>query len=131
MKYLNSSSLAVVLGSATLLSFLSGCASMSGAESNRNLNKLKYGMSESQVLNILGTPDSVVRKSETEDRWVYDFRREDKAGRNLYIQFDQNALTKTGELNGREVAAEEPNRVPGTCTQHVFHEMVQESACVK
>ena len=131
MKCLNSSQIAVVLGSATLLSLLSGCASMSGAESNRNLNKLKYGMTEAEVRSILGTPDSVVRKSETEDRWIYEFRREDKAGRNLYIQFNQNALTKTGELNGREIAAEEPNRIPGSCTQHVSPEMIQESRCVK
>jgi outer membrane protein assembly factor BamE (lipoprotein component of BamABCDE complex) len=131
MKCLNSSKLAIIFGTATLLSGLAGCATYTGAESNRNINKLKYGMTENQVLNILGTPDSVIRETKTNDRWVYDFRRQDKAGHNLFVEFNNNGLAKTGELNGREVAAEEPNRTSGVCTKHVNHEVVQESLCIQ
>ena len=124
MKYLISS-FVLVAGLAT------GCASLSGAESKQNLAKLKYGMKQSQVLNILGTPDSVLRPNQVEDKWVYEFRKEEKRGRNIFIEFKNGLLTRTGELSGREIAAAEESRIPGMCNRRLSGDMIQESRCIK
>jgi outer membrane protein assembly factor BamE (lipoprotein component of BamABCDE complex) len=108
-----------------------GCASMSGAESKQNLTKLKYGMTQPQVLNLLGTPDSVLSPNKAEDKWVYEFRKSDKRGRNIFIEFKNGSLTKTGELTGREIAAAEEYREPGTCNRRVHPELLQEPTCIK
>jgi outer membrane protein assembly factor BamE (lipoprotein component of BamABCDE complex) len=126
MNYLKNISLLLVLASLG-----TGCASLSGAESKQNLAKLKYGMSQPQVLNLLGTPDSVLSPNTVEDKWVYEFRKEDKRGHNIFIEFKNGALTKTGELSGREVAASEEYRKPGICTHRASPDMIQESTCIK
>jgi outer membrane protein assembly factor BamE (lipoprotein component of BamABCDE complex) len=108
-----------------------GCASLSGAESKQNLAKLKYGMSQSQVVNLLGTPDSVVSPTKAEDKWIYEFKKQDKRGRNIFVEFHNGTLTKTGEMSGRDVAAAEEYRTPGTCTHRVHPDMVLESLCIK
>lgn len=126
MKYLHSLSLLVLIaGLAT------GCASLSGAESKQNLAKLKYGMNQPQVLNLLGTPDSVISPNTVEDKWVYEFKKQDKKGRNIYIEFKNGLLTKTGELTGREIAAAEDYSQPGMCNRRINPDMLQESLCTK
>gem|GEM_PF-1752953 len=126
MKYLNSLCwLLVIAGLGT------GCASLSGAESHQNLAKLKYGMSEPQVLSLLGTPDSVLSPNTVQDRWVYEFKSENKRGRNIFIEFRHGSLYKTGELSGRDVAAAEEYREPGICNRRVSPDMLQESLCIK
>ena len=129
MKCASSLKLVVVLS--ILTAQLSGCASFSGAESKQNLQQLKYGMSEDKVLNLLGTPDSVTATNETEDRWIYEYKREDKRGHNIFLQFKDGKLVKTGELNGREIAAANENRTSGVCTHRMHPDTVQESLCIK
>ena len=113
---------------ASISIFLASCATLSGAEDSKNLSQLKAGMSESKVLNLLGTPDSVVRDT-NKDRWVYEFRTGSKKGQHYFLDFKNDGLFKTGELNGREVAAEEESRTPGTCTQWSNPEETQEPLC--
>jgi len=57
---------------------LTGCASFSGVENAKNIAKLKHGQSESEVLSLLGTPDSIVHPSATQDQWIYEFKKQDK-----------------------------------------------------
>lgn len=114
-----------------IASLATACASLSGAESKQNLAKLKYGMSQRQVLSLLGTPDSVLRPSKIEDKWVYEFKKEDKRGRNIFIEFKNGSLSKTGELTGREIAAAEETRQPGTCSRRVRPEMTVEAICTR
>jgi outer membrane protein assembly factor BamE (lipoprotein component of BamABCDE complex) len=118
-------------GLITMAAFLVGCASLSGAEFKDNLAKLKYGMNQSQVLSTLGAPDSVIQTSAKEDRWIYEFKSRDKKGRNLFVDFNQGELSKTGELNGRELAASETSRQPGVCTRRYHPEIMQEAPCLK
>jgi outer membrane protein assembly factor BamE (lipoprotein component of BamABCDE complex) len=110
---------------------MSGCATFSGAESRKNLTQLRYGMSEAKVLALLGSPDSVVKDSYVQDRWIYEFRSEDKKGRNMFIQFRNGNLVRSGEITGRDVAAVEDTRIPGTCTHSVNPEVRQESVCIR
>jgi len=110
---------------------MTGCASFSGVENAKNIAKLKYGMSEKQVLSILGTPDSVVRTSAIEDQWIYEFKKEDKQGQNMFTLFSDGKLVKTGKLNGREIAEANENRTPGVCTHRLPAEIQQESLCIK
>ena len=121
--------LAALAGILLISSLFTGCASFSGAESNQNLAKLEYGMSESKVLSLLGTPDSVSRPNSTQDRWVYEFKS--KKGRNLFIDFNNGVLAKTGELSSREVAAADESGRSGSCTHRVHPDFVQESLCIK
>ncbi len=107
------------------------CATFSGAESAQNLNKLKYGMHESEVLNLLGTPDTVVNPKGDHTRWVYEFKKDEKKGHNIFIDFRNGALAKTGELNGRDLAASDENRYNGSCTKNVNREVFEESRCLK
>jgi hypothetical protein len=111
-------------------SLFSGCASLSGAESKQNLAQLQYGMSKAQVLNMLGTPDSVIQQ-QAGDRWVYEYRTAPKKGHNIFVDFKNGELAKTGELSGREIAAAEESRIPGTCTKWTRPDLVQESLCTK
>jgi outer membrane protein assembly factor BamE (lipoprotein component of BamABCDE complex) len=128
MKYLNSLRLVLVIGIATQA--LVGCATFSGAESNQNLKKLEFGMSEPQVLNLLGTPDSVGKINADQTRWVYEFKHSEKQGRNVFIDFHHGELAKTGELSGRDIASQE-NRYNGSCTKTVNKEVFEESRCIK
>ena len=129
MKCVSSLKLLIVLLITTAQ--LSGCSTLSGAESRKNLQQLRYGMTESKVLNLLGMPDSVVKDNKVEDRWVYEYKRQDKRGHNIFLQFKDGKLVKTGELNGREIAAADERGTPGVCTHRVHPEMVQESLCIK
>ena len=119
------------LGLVGITLLMTGCASFSGVESAKNIAKLKYGMSEAQVLSILGTPDSVIQPSATQDQWIYEFKKEDKLGQNMFAEFDDGKLVKTGKLNGREIAAANETRTPGVCTHRVNPEVQQESLCIK
>lgn len=110
---------------------LSSCASLSGAEHQQNLAKLKYGMETSAVLNLLGAPDSVVRLSSQDARWIYVFKSKDKRGRNLFVDFKRGELSRTGELSGRELAASSENRESGVCTRRYHPEIMQEAPCLK
>ena len=111
--------------------FMTGCASFSGAENAQNIARLKYGMSQSQVLSILGTPDSIVRPSSVQDQWIYEFKKEDKRGQNMFVEFHDGVLVKSGRMNGREIAAANETRTPGVCTHRVHPEVQQESLCIK
>jgi len=110
---------------------LSGCASFSGAENKENIQKLKVGMGEGEVLNLLGTPDSVLRPDERTDRWVYEFKNESRKGHNMFVEFKNGSLAHSGEMSGRDVAAAEETRTPGNCTQWKRHEFVEESLCTR
>lgn len=123
--------LKILVLSLTAALMMSSCATMSGAESKENMAKLKYGMSQSQVLSVLGSPDSVVRESKSDDRWIYEFKSTDKKGRNLFVDFKNNQLVKAGELNGREIAAAEDSRESGVCTHRKQPEFQYESLCIK
>jgi outer membrane protein assembly factor BamE (lipoprotein component of BamABCDE complex) len=110
---------------------LSACSTLSGAESRENVKKLKAGMGDTQALNMLGTPDSVLHPTETTDRWVYEYKRDSKKGHNLFVEFKNGSLTRTGEMSGRDIAAAEENRTPGDCTQWKNPEFVDESLCTQ
>lgn len=110
---------------------LTGCASFSGVESSSNVARLKFGQTQSEVLSLLGTPDSVVQQSGEVDQWVYEFKRQEKAGQNLYVEFKDGHLVKSGKLTGREIAAAQENRISGVCTKRVHPEVQQESLCIK
>jgi outer membrane protein assembly factor BamE (lipoprotein component of BamABCDE complex) len=107
------SAVLLVLGSSLILS---GCATFSGAEHSENVAKLTPGMTESQVLNLLGTPDSVYRKGD-QSKWVYEFRKKESPKRNLAVEFKGKQLVRLGEMSGREIAAAEEIREPGVCTK--------------
>lgn len=111
--------------------FLFGCATLSGAENRQNVQQLKPGMGESQVLNLLGTPDSVLYPDSETDRWIYEFKRESKRGHNLFVEFKKGDLTHSGELSGRDIAAAEETRTPGNCTKWTRPEFVEESLCTR
>jgi outer membrane protein assembly factor BamE (lipoprotein component of BamABCDE complex) len=104
------------VGILSLLLFTSGCASLSGAEYAKNVEKLQNGMTQSQILSLLGTPDSVYRKSGV-DKWVYEFRKQNKGARNVAVEFRGGKVTKHGEMSGREIAAAEDHRESGVCTR--------------
>lgn len=111
---------------------MTGCASLSGVENAKNIAKLKYGQSKSQVLGILGTPDSVIAPSAAQTQWIYEFKKQDKRGQNMFVEFNSDGmLTKTGHMNGREVAAANEHRTPGICTKRVHPEFQLESLCLK
>lgn len=128
MKNLNLLFLLSLIGTTTLLT---GCASFTGAESHENVQNLKRGMSQNQVLSLLGTPDSVVHESESADRWIYEFKNSEKKGHNLFVDFQEGSVSKSGELSGRDIAAAEENRTPGTCTKWQRPEFVENSLCTK
>jgi outer membrane protein assembly factor BamE (lipoprotein component of BamABCDE complex) len=121
----------IVLGSA--LALLNGCATMSGAESKENLAKLKYGMDTKEVVSLLGNPDSVMLQGKNDSRWIYEFKSHDKKGRNLFVDFKNGELARTGELSGRDVAAagDAENRESGVCTHRVHPEMQTEPLCLR
>ena len=110
---------------------MTACATFSGVESAQNIAKLKYGMSESEVLSILGTPDSIIHPSAISDQWIYEFKKQEKQGQNMYTEFHDGKLVKTGRLNGREIAAANETRTPGVCTHRMNPEVQQESLCLK
>lgn len=120
-----------ILGIIGFAMVMTGCASFSGVENAKNVAKLKYGMSESQVLAVLGTPDSIVHPSATQDQWIYEFKKQDKAGQNMFVEFSNGALVKSGKLSGREIAAANETRTSGICTKRIHPEMQQESLCIK
>jgi outer membrane protein assembly factor BamE (lipoprotein component of BamABCDE complex) len=99
-----------------LLLLVSGCASLTGAEYARNVEKLQNGMTPSQILSLLGTPDSVYRKGGV-DKWVYEFRKQSKGSRNIAVEFRGGKVAKHGEMSGREIAAAEDHRESGVCTR--------------
>ena len=115
--------------STTLL--MTGCASFSGVENAKNIAQLKYGMSESQVLALLGTPDSVVQATAIQDQWIYEFKKQDKLGQNFFVEFNEGKLAKSGKLNGREIAAANEKRTSGVCTHRLNAEVQEESLCIK
>ena len=88
-------------------------------------------MSESQVLSILGTPDSVLHPAVDQDQWIYEFKKQSKRGQNMYFTFENGKLTKSGKLSGREIAAANETRIPGICTKRVHPEVQQQSLCIK
>ena len=109
---------------------LTGCATFEGAENRQNLSKLKYGMSEPSVLSLLGTPDTVSRAG-NEDKWVYEFKKEQKQGQNIFVLFKNGEVAETGQLEGREIAAEKENSTSGSCTKRQHPEIMQESLCIR
>jgi outer membrane protein assembly factor BamE (lipoprotein component of BamABCDE complex) len=120
-----------VVGMITLVTLFTGCATYSGAESKANVQQLTAGMGENQVLNLLGTPDQVLHPDSATDRWVYEFKKDSKKGHNLFVDFKNGEFSKSGELNGREVAAASENGTPGTCTKWKRAEFVEESLCTR
>jgi outer membrane protein assembly factor BamE (lipoprotein component of BamABCDE complex) len=120
-------SLALLLGACAILA---GCASFIGAESPENLTRLQKGMSQQQVLNLLGSPDSVVR-SGASDRWIYQFRRAENAGRNAFVEFQSGSLVKTGELSARDMESAKEAGESGTCTRWVRPDLRMESLCTQ
>ena len=100
----------------SLATVFSGCASFTGAEHSGNLSQLETGMTQSQVLNLLGTPDSIYRKNGV-DKWVYEFRKKSNGGKNVSVEFRDRIVVRHGEMSGREIAAAEEQREPGTCTK--------------
>ncbi len=106
------------LGLLSLILLASGCASLTGAEYAQNVEKLQNGMTPSQILSLLGTPDSVYRKSGV-DKWVYEFRKQGKGARNIAVEFRGGKVAKHGEMSGREIAAAEDHREAGVCTRLV------------
>ncbi len=88
-------------------------------------------MNQNQVLSLLGTPDSVVHQTAASDRWIYEYKKDSKEGHNLFVDFSQGAVARTGELSGRDIAAAEDNRTPGTCTKWTHPEFVENSLCTK
>lgn len=110
---------------------MTACASFSGVENAKNIAKLKFGQSESQVLSILGTPDSIIHPSAIQDQWIYEFKKQDKLGQNMFVEFNDGKLVKSGKLNGREIAAANETRTPGVCTKRVHPEVQQDSLCIK
>lgn len=110
------------------LSSLPGCASFIGAESPENLSRLQKGMSQQQVLSLLGSPDSVVR-SGASDRWIYKFRRRENSGRNAFVEFQSGSLIKTGELSARDIQSAQDAGESGTCTRWVRPDLRMESLC--
>ncbi len=105
-------------GLLSLILLGSGCASLKGAEYAQNVEKLQNGMTQSQILSLLGTPDSVYRKSGV-DKWVYEFRKLNKGARNVSVEFRGGKVSKHGEMSGREIAAAEDHRESGVCTRLV------------
>jgi outer membrane protein assembly factor BamE (lipoprotein component of BamABCDE complex) len=118
-----------VCGALFMAITFASCATYEGAESRKNIQQLKSGMGENQVLNLLGTPDSVLHPDEKTDRWVYEYKRESKQGHNLFVEFKDGNLTHMGELSGRDVAAAEETRTPGNCTKWKRPDFVEESLC--
>jgi hypothetical protein len=106
------------IGLLSLILFASGCASLTGAEYVQNVQKLQNGMTQSQILSLLGTPDSVYRKNGL-DKWVYEFRKLNKGARNVAVEFKGGKVFKHGEMSGREIAAAEDHRESGVCTRLV------------
>ena len=88
-------------------------------------------MGESQVLNLLGTPDSVVHSDTNTDRWVYEFKNDAKKGHNLFVEFKGGELAKSGEMSGRDVAAAEDNGTPGNCTHWKRADFVEDALCTR
>ena len=121
-------SLSILLLTSNLLS---GCASLSGAESTQNVEKIKMGMNESQVLNLLGSPDSVAHTDASSDRWIYQLKRKANDGHNLFVDFKEGVTTQSGELSGRDIASFEENQLPGNCTHWKRAEFVEESLCTR
>ena len=118
-------------GTLALLGLLSGCATYLGAESKHNIQKLEAGMGEHQVLNLLGTPDQVLHPDSMTDRWVYEFKKTDKKGHNLFVEFVNGEFKKSGELSGRDVAAAGESGTPGNCTKWKNPEFTEESICTR
>lgn len=108
---------------------LAGCSTL-GVEKQENIAKMQSGMSEHKVLSLLGTPDSIISNRD-QDRWIYEFKKSDKQGRNLYVDFRDGSLVKAGELSSRDLAASDENKVAGTCTRRAHREVLIESTCVK
>ena len=127
MKKSNLKALALTFAIGTLLT---GCSTFLGAESQSNLDRLEQGMSEASVLSLLGHPDSVVQKGEN-DRWIYEFRRNENNGHNVFVDFKSGSVTRSGELSGRDIAAAEVDRESGTCTRWVKPEFRFESLCTR
>ena len=86
-------------------------------------------MGENKVLDLLGTPDSVVKVDDHTDRWIYEYRKESKKGHNLFVDFKNGNFARSGELNGRDVAAAEDKSTPGSCTQWTNPEYTEQSLC--
>ncbi len=110
-------------------SLLSACSTFFGAENPDNLARLEKGMSQQRVLSLLGHPDSVVRENGT-DRWIYEFRKAENLGHNVFVEFTEGTVVRSGELSGRDIAAAEENRESGTCTRWVNPEFRFESLCL-
>ncbi len=121
--------LILVLTSLQLAAGVSGCATL-GAEDSQNVAAMKSGMSESKVLSLLGTPDSIVSNG-NHDRWIYEFKSSANHGHNLYVDFTNGALTQAGELSVRDLAAADEHRVSGACTRRQHPEMMTDSLCIK
>jgi outer membrane protein assembly factor BamE (lipoprotein component of BamABCDE complex) len=128
---MKNTSIVSLVGMIALGTLLTGCATYSGAESKKNVQQLEVGMGENQVLNLLGTPDSVTHPDSASDRWVYEYKKESKKGHNLFVDFKNGEFTRSGELNGRDVAAADENGTPGTCTKWKRAEFVEESLCTR
>ncbi len=127
MKYKTLLSVLAFVGIGTLFA---GCASLTGAESEANLSKLQPGMTQSKVISLLGTPDSVIQTGEN-DKWIYEFRTQAHQGHNTFVEFHSGLVVKSGELSGREVAAAAENRTPGSCTKWGRPEFRFESLCIR
>ena len=121
--------LILALTTLNLAAGITGCATL-GVEDSGNISAMKAGMSEFKILNLLGMPDSVVSTAD-QDRWIYEYKKSEKKGHNLYVDFKDGELVKAGELSSRDLAAANENEVSGTCTRRQHPEVIQDSLCIK
>jgi outer membrane protein assembly factor BamE (lipoprotein component of BamABCDE complex) len=120
----------------TLITGLTGCASTQGVENVKIIQEVKEGMSKSEILYLLGSPDSISALESTSpqvkaSRWVYEFKKKENRGRNFFVDFHAGKVVASGELDGRALAATNENRVSGTCTRRLQKEVMLESLCIK
>lgn len=109
-----------------------GCATLSGIESEQNLQKISTGQTQSQVLNLLGTPDSVIVAHENEpaSRWIYNFKNSERKGQHLFVAFQNGRVKEFGEIRARDVASTEAEATSGTCTRRPYKDFFEQSLCV-
>ncbi len=75
-------------------------------------NKIAKGMDKDQVLDLVGSPKTTLRK-ESKDIWVYDFYSEDNLS-TKELHFQEGKLTYLGDKTRPEVSAEQMDLINKT-----------------